>query len=174
MEPPENTEKETETFVYNDHACFINGEEVKKLNNEEDVQDVSASMQKLTINIPTDDTNCSSDSDNQSIISIADSNTSISSGSSEEFVLVPHMESADETVKQEQQEITDAVAVQEEETPVNDDNNNNPEEVNVENAQQNLPKENIAEVTTMEDTLQLEHVPSQKTGNFFITYFFYV
>lgn len=164
METPENIEKETETFVYKDHAYFINEEEAKTLNNEEDLQDVSASMEKLTINIPADDTNCSSDSDNQSIISIADSNTSASSGSSEDFVLVPHTQPTDEAVKlEEAEEMIDGIAVQEE-APGNDDNNNNPEEVNVENSQENLPKAN-ASVTLSEITQPAELDPIQQTGN---------
>lgn len=103
-------------------------ESPKPLNTE----DVAEELKNLRINegedndlsreekVAADDTNCSSDSDNQSIISIADTNTSVCSGSSDEFVIVP-------TSPQEQISpitITDVEKINEQD---GDSNNNNEE-----------------------------------------------
>lgn len=71
-----------------------------------------------------DDTNCSSDSDNQSIISIADTNTSICSGSSDEFVVVPV------AAKEEHEKSEETIEVEKikEQAVENDANNNNSNE----------------------------------------------
>lgn len=54
---------------------------------EEKVENVSAEMKELKI-VEDDAAISSSDSDNQSIVSIFDSNSSVNSGCSDEFVLV--------------------------------------------------------------------------------------
>lgn len=91
--------------------------------------------------IAADDTNCSSDSDNQSIISIADTNTSVCSGSSDEFVVIPI------TAKDENTQEAGIIEVEKlegrpSETSGDNNNNNNNDEENVTN--------NIAEIVKKE------------------------
>lgn len=80
--------------------------------------------------IAADDTNCSSDSDNQSIISIADTNTSVCSGSSDEFVVIP-ISAKDENT---QEASTIEVEKIEGRPSGSGDNNNNNDEENVANS----------------------------------------
>lgn len=117
------------------------------------MQNISASLEKLTINIPADDTNCSSDSDNQSIISIADSNTSLTSESGEEFVIVPS--NAEENVKEEPKEDETVVVKQEpQEIVANDDNNNDPEQINGEVLKTEVSNENPGTSAAANDVKQ--------------------
>lgn len=74
-----------------------------------------------------DDTNCSSDSDNQSIISIADTNTSICSGSSDEFVVVPTVENNE---VEEKKEVKVEETNEEVKAGGSDDNNNSANDEN--------------------------------------------
>lgn len=122
-------EPESSSFVYNNQDNFMN--EIKPLNNEE-VKNISNSFEKLDINGHPDDTNCSSDTDNQSIISISYSNSSMSSN---EFFVVPqHSEEIPiDHIKQEP-ELSDGIEVIEHVNSENDSNNNNAEVVSVEHA----------------------------------------
>lgn len=128
-------EPESPSVLYNSQNNFMkDGNETKPLNNEE-VKNISNSFEKLDINEHPDDTNCSSDTDNQSIISIADSNSSISSRGTDEFFFVPeHSEKTPlENIKQEP-ELSDDIEVIEHVNFANDNNNNNAEAVGVEQA----------------------------------------
>lgn len=93
----------------------------KPLNTDEVTEDMKnlsldgAEDNKEEIATGSQDDNCSSDSDNQSIISIADTNTSVCSGSSDEFVVISAGEkSQNEEDKVEVADVGNA-----------DDNNNN-------------------------------------------------
>lgn len=122
---------------FEDHFAVVlaQPESPKPLNTDE----VTENMQNLSLDgaeddnnlskqetVAAEDTNCSSDSDNQSINSIADTNSSICSGSCYDFVVVTppaaveKEEQVPNEVKEENKILTDEAGA-----IVNDDNNNN-------------------------------------------------
>lgn len=116
--------------------------ETKPINNLEELKSIGTAVENLAVNELAD---CSSDTDNHSIISIADSNTSESSVSLDEFVvLTRELSLSPSAVKDE--EISDGVEIINRDTP-NDDNNNNTNSANIEAAvEQEAALEQVAAV----------------------------